>query len=88
MFVNDQHSFCESVTASAISPWCIRPLTEKGRKCGGAVDTASLCGRVRVGHGWDLNVPVDLRHTNACIPCVAVIDRAVHAESQSTEATE
>jgi hypothetical protein len=47
-------SLCESVTASSISPWCIRVLTKEGKKLGGGVDTASLCGRVRPPMGWDL----------------------------------
>lgn len=50
------HAFCESVTASPISPWCIRELTKEGKKLTGGVDTASFCGRVRPPMGWDLNV--------------------------------
>lgn len=49
-----KYSLCESVTASSISPWCIRPLTETGKHLTGGVDTPSLCGRVREHYGWDL----------------------------------
>ena len=69
----DEYSFCESVYASAISPWCIRPLTEAGRKVGGGVDTGSLCGRVKCRQGWDINVPVaSFERNNACKKCVAI----------------
>ena len=64
-------SFCESVTATSISPWCIRPLTKNGRKCSGGVDTASLCGRVRIGFGWDIDVLVTFNHPKACPRCLA-----------------
>ena len=64
------YSFCESVHASSISPWCIRLLTEVGRKCGGGIDTPSLCGRVAKEWGWDLEVPVTLDHPSACKKCV------------------
>lgn len=53
------YGYCESVTATSISPWCIRVLTTKGRKLGGGIDTASLCGRVKPHQGWDLSVKVD-----------------------------
>lgn len=46
-------SICEGVHATGRSPWHIRsnagPL-----KFGGGIDTASLCGRVQAGWGWDL----------------------------------
>ena len=71
----DAYSFCESVTATSISPWCIRPLTAVGRKLGGGADTPSLCGRVRVGYGWDLQVPVDLKLSRACPRCVEALER-------------
>ena len=73
-------SFCESVTATSISPWCIRDLTTRGRLPGGGVDTASLCGRVSVGWGWDLPRPevapnIDGRHV--CPKCrVIYLERA------------
>jgi len=54
------YSFCESATATSISPWCIRKVTpEVGQKFGGGVDTPSLCQRVKVSRGWDLQVPLD-----------------------------
>lgn len=51
------HSFCEPVWAGPRAPWCIR-AREEGElpKLGGGVKTASLCGRVQPGKGWDLDV--------------------------------
>lgn len=51
-----KYSLCESVTASSISPWCIRELTDTGKHLTGAVDTNSLCGRVKAPYGWDLEL--------------------------------
>lgn len=52
-------AFCEPVVAGSLAPWCIRPVTDKGLKLGGGVDTQSLCGRVTPrGNGWDLNVRI------------------------------
>jgi hypothetical protein len=70
----DEYSFCESVTATSISPWCIRRPTSVGRKLGGGVDTPSLCGRVKIGLGWDLKVPVDVAHRSACPRCVEELE--------------
>jgi hypothetical protein len=77
-----RYSFCESVTG--IGPWHIRPLTDKGKKLGGGIDTASLCDLVRPigqlggptgrrgGGGWDLHVEIDEHHLgHACPKCVA-----------------
>ncbi len=71
----DKHSFCESVTATGISPWCIRPLTDQGRKLSGGVDTASLCGRVQPPHGWDIGLPVSLTHWKICEKCRTEYDK-------------
>lgn len=65
-----EYSFCESVTATSISPWCIRPLTTEGRKPGGGVDTPSLCGRVKEKMGWDLEIPFGVNHPKACPGCI------------------
>lgn len=48
-------SFCESIHATGASPWHVRMLVGE-KKLGGGVDTPSLCGRVEVGQGWDLQV--------------------------------
>lgn len=53
------YSLCESVHATAISPYCIRELTEKGSKLGGGIDTDSLCGRVKKHEGWDSGLPFE-----------------------------
>lgn len=61
-------SFCESVHAGSTSPWHIRKLTDVGRKLGGGIDTASLCGRV--DKGWDLEVEITEHHlTHTCAAC-------------------
>lgn len=65
--------FCESVTATDRSPWCIRRATTKGAMLGGGVDTDSLCGRVRSPHGWDLRVRVTLNQRLACPRCVEIL---------------
>ena len=67
-----KYSFCEPASASSISPWCIRPLTDKGRKLGGGVDTQSLCGRVQERFGWDLNTPVSVDDSRACKKCIEI----------------
>ncbi len=66
----DRYSFCESVTATGKSPWCIRELTTNGQKLSGGVDTSSLCGRVKSPFGWDLSVPVSFRHPKICKECL------------------
>lgn len=53
-------SYCEPSVAGPLAPWCIRRLTEAGRKLGGGIDTPSLCGRVKPPYGWDIPVPVDV----------------------------
>jgi hypothetical protein len=51
------YSFCESVTASALSPHHIRKLTDVGLKLGGGVDTPTLCGKdIHITNGWDTSV--------------------------------
>jgi hypothetical protein len=53
------YAFCESSAASGASKWHIRPLTDKGLKLGGGIDTASLCGHVTPKKGgWDLGPPI------------------------------
>jgi len=47
-------ALCESVAAGSGGRWHIRKLTSVGLKCGGGVDTGSLCGAVRPRYGWDL----------------------------------
>lgn len=81
---SESYSFCESVIATSISPWCIRKLDETGRHLGGGITTPSLCGRVRpisreprgLG-GWDLgeNVKITFGHTKACPRCLAELLR-------------
>jgi hypothetical protein len=41
----EQYAYCETVTATAISKWHIRKLTEVGKKLSGGADTPALCGR-------------------------------------------
>jgi len=59
-----KYAFCESSTAGSLAPWHMRPLTLKGKKLSGGIDTRSLCGRASpstengVG-GWDLEVDFD-----------------------------
>ena len=61
------YSFCESITATAISSWHIRKLSDKGQKLGGGADTLSLCGR---NVCWDLNVEITEHHlTHCCREC-------------------
>ena len=62
-------SFCESAMSTMCSPWCLRKLTKAGQKLSGGVDTPSLCGRVRPPFGWDLEVPVSLKHVSICPAC-------------------
>lgn len=76
---HDAHSFCESVTASSISPWCVRRLTPIGRKLSGGIDTDSLCGRVKAPHGWDLESRVVLSHPSMCPRCKAELERQADA---------
>lgn len=63
-----EYSFCETVTATSISPWHIRKLTEKGKKLGGGADTLALCG-IKVS--CDLKTDIDEIHLkHACKKCV------------------
>lgn len=68
-------SFCESVWATGSSPWCVRILTDKGLFPGGGVDSASLCGRVHVGRGWDIPVKFDPDSPNICQGCKELLGR-------------
>lgn len=64
-------TFCESTAASGNSPWHLR-WRDGEKKLGGGVDTDSLCGRVKAGHGWDLQVePVKMgiEHDFVCSGC-------------------
>lgn len=65
-------SFCEPVTASGRSPWHLRWLDAAGPKFGGGVTTPSLCGHVRIGFGWDLQVAITEFHleNNTCPLCL------------------
>lgn len=83
-----QYSFCESVHASSLSPWHIRPLTDAGRKLGGGVDTPSLCGRVEVDKGWDLSVPFDAKNRamgSICQKCLEVFNAIPQPEMTQTD---
>lgn len=53
-----KYSLCESSCAIANSQWHIRKLTSKGKKLGGGIDTSSLCGHVKNGDGWDLDIEI------------------------------
>lgn len=71
-----KYAFCESVWASGRSPWHLRPLTDKGLKLGGGIDTSSLCGRVRSPNGWDVEVSMTEQHlAHACPECVRLYRR-------------
>lgn len=76
-----EYSFCESASAGPHNTWHIRKLTSKGRKLGGGVDTVSLCGRMPITYGWDLDVPITAFHlyNNCCSECrrafIAVSER-------------
>jgi len=74
-------SFCESDRASGWGVWCIRKwqTTEPGASrlrlsgWGTGIDTPSLCGRVPVGWGWDLEASLteDNLVSRACKECLA-----------------
>lgn len=68
----ESFSFCERDTSSGLGSWCIRQMSDAGRKAGGGIDTASLCGRVKAHGGWDLEVELTDHHLslNACAECV------------------
>lgn len=87
----DEYSFCESVTATSMSPWCIRKLTKTGRYLSGGVDTPSLCGRVRIRLGWDLAVSIDdkngqriLKTNGVCSKCRELYTK-IHAYPLNTQ---
>ena len=62
-----KYAFCESLGAHWNSPWHIRPLSELGKKMGGAADTLSLCGR-KVA--WDMKPDVNPHQLHlACEHC-------------------
>lgn len=82
--MTDKISYCESVYATGTSPWHLRRLTAAGRKLGGGVDTASLCGRVQPPYGWDLESKVDLLKGSVCLACVAALC-AAEREAQDAE---
>lgn len=67
------YAFCESVYATSRSRWCIREILTK-LKLGGGIDGPSLCGRLKVGGGWDLNVRINdrLLKAAACPKCVEI----------------
>ncbi len=61
-------SFCESVTASSMSPWHIRriPTDTEPLKLGGGITSGSLCGVVKPVYGWDVPVPLTPHHLKYC----------------------
>jgi len=69
-----KYSFCETVTASSVSPWHIRELTAVGRKLGGGADTLALCGREV---SWDLSGGVKIfeHRMRACSSCWIIYER-------------
>lgn len=69
------HAFCESEYAQAISPWHIRPLTDKGPRFGGAAYTKALCGRAV---SWDLDVKITEHHlTHCCKACAGIYNNGI-----------
>lgn len=64
-----EYSYCEPTWAAPLADWCIRPLTDVGRKLSGGVDTESLCGRVLVNQGWDLDILVEPDKPGICKMC-------------------
>lgn len=84
------YSFMEFVFASSISRWHIRKLTDKGKKFGGGIDTAPLCGQKhddgKLINGWDVRADInDRRHDDhTCLGCLEkyneLIDEEVRAE--------
>ncbi len=78
--------YCEPVWASGLSKWCIRPRGYAGMKTGGGVDTESLCGRVPVDRGWDIDVPITLTHlfgkpAHVCSRCMEKLEDMTRAPS-------
>ena len=63
-------AFCESVLATGSSPWHIRRVLG-ALKCGGGIDSGSLCKRVQPRQGWDREVRITEHHLgHACRECV------------------
>lgn len=74
--VNETYSFCESVTATNISPWCVRRVTDNRIKASGGIDSDALCRRVKAPYGWDIpGVKVTLTHPSICPKCKAILER-------------
>jgi len=70
------YSFCEGIMAGPHTRWHIRKLSSKGRKLGGGIDTASLCGAIGpvsdgvMRNGWDLAVEITKHHLgHSCKEC-------------------
>ncbi len=62
-------SFCYPSLGSAAehTPWCIRRLLTAGRSKG--ITNDSLCGKLKIGGGFDLAIPVSLEHNDVCDEC-------------------
>jgi hypothetical protein len=85
-----EFSFCEPSFAGPRALWCIRPLTKRGRKLGGGVDTDSYCGRVKDGYGWDLDIPIGEFHlaNNTCKDCLGILISKTTPSGQGTKSKE
>lgn len=80
------YAYCETVLATATSPWHIRQVGPEGLKPGGGVPGNALCGRDLL-RGWDLNRPIslpDLRMLqnydgplNVCQACATVYQQQI-----------
>lgn len=72
-------SYCEPSHVTGMGPWCLRYLTDQGKKLGGGVDSFSFCHRVKPGAGWDLEAdpPDDLQSLreidHVCKKCVEAL---------------
>ena len=75
-----KYTFCEPAFVVTIRQWCIRPLTDAGKKFGGGIDTGPLCGKWR-GNGWDIDVEMTEHHLDksACHRCAELYRVAVDA---------
>lgn len=70
------YTFCESSSATGLSPWHIRCLSVKGPKFGGGADTPFLCNR-EYFNAWDIRVEIDAHHLqHACKACVEIFKKA------------
>jgi hypothetical protein len=78
-YLNREYAFCEPVWVTGPSPWCVRRLTDKGRKTSGGIDTKSLCGRVdpTKGGGWDLSEKciISIYHPHMCPRCKGLLEK-------------